>query len=308
MPTANHLRGTHYVLVLLGLASGASAQGQGYFLRAAAQGPTHAVCLDGTPGAYYHSPGSGAGSRKWYVHMEGGGWCRSTHDCLGRSSSSLGSSSGYALNVTDEAMNGQSGAMRRDTAANPQMHDWNHVLIKYCDGNSFTGANASATAVPDGKGGSKTLHWRGSAVLDAAMDDLIGSRGLVFATDVVVGGGSAGGLAVLLHCDRWAERLHGASAAMRVACLSDSGFFVDHESGPQPPRFPDYGYHTGMVWAYDQMNSSGGVDATCLAHYSPLGEGWRCNFAQYTTAFNEAPVFLRQVHVTQTRIFPPIIY
>ena len=301
---------------ILGLAGGASAQGQGYLLDAAAKGPANAVCLDGTPGGYYLSAGSGDGASKWYIHMEGGGWCRSAHDCLGRSSSDLGSSSGWPANQTAQAMAGQSGAMRRDPISNPQMHDWNHVWIMYCDGNSFTGANASATAVPtDGKGGSKTLHWRGSAILDAVIDDLLGPRGVGGASDVVVGGGSAGGLAVLLHCDRWTERLLAAAAAaaaasgasgndggggdananaMRVRCLADSGFFLDHEGPPEPPRFPDYGYHAGMVWAYAQMNSSAGVDATCAAHYGPRGEGWKCNFAQYTTAFSDAPVFARQ--------------
>ena len=36
-------------------------------------------------------------------------------------------------------MAGQSGAMSRDATLNPQMNNWNHVWIKYCDGNSFTG-------------------------------------------------------------------------------------------------------------------------------------------------------------------------
>jgi hypothetical protein len=29
--------------------------------------------------------------------------------------------------------------MSRDATLNPQMNNWNHVWIKYCDGNSFTG-------------------------------------------------------------------------------------------------------------------------------------------------------------------------
>ena len=32
-----------------------------------------AVCLDGSPGAYYHVPGTGSGKNKWYVHHQGGG-------------------------------------------------------------------------------------------------------------------------------------------------------------------------------------------------------------------------------------------
>lgn len=69
-----------------------------------------AVCLDGTPGAYYHLKGTGSGANKWYIHHQGGtlirrnvwwlgshfarfnalfagGWCESMDDCLGRSKS-----------------------------------------------------------------------------------------------------------------------------------------------------------------------------------------------------------------------------
>ena len=43
---------------------------QGFFLDEAAA-KTGAVCLDGTPGAYYLSPGSGDGASKWYIHHQG---------------------------------------------------------------------------------------------------------------------------------------------------------------------------------------------------------------------------------------------
>ena len=29
----------------------------------------NAVCLDGTPGLYYHRPGTGTGATKWYIHQ-----------------------------------------------------------------------------------------------------------------------------------------------------------------------------------------------------------------------------------------------
>eukprot|EP01052_Picozoa_sp_SAG31_P031346 SAG31_NODE_3312_length_4432_cov_2.870298_1_plen_169_part_00 len=48
--------------------------GVGFFLTDAAK--SGAVCLDGTPGAYYLSPGTGSGSDSWYIHQQGGGWVR----------------------------------------------------------------------------------------------------------------------------------------------------------------------------------------------------------------------------------------
>lgn len=55
-----------------------------------------AVCLDGSPGMIYHRKGVGDGANKWYIHHQGGGWCESLDDCLGRSKTRLGSSKTYA--------------------------------------------------------------------------------------------------------------------------------------------------------------------------------------------------------------------
>lgn len=259
-----------------------------YFLEDAAK-TKGAVCLDGTPGAYYFSPGSGEGSTKWYIHMQGGGWCLSPSDCAGRSQGDLGSSKGYPASHTAGEMAGQSGAMNCDAKVNPQMHNWNHVWIKYCDGNSFSGDNETTSEVDGVK-----LHWRGSRILDAAIEDLIEKHGMGSATEVVPGGGSAGGLATFLHCDRWRDRVVAVAPTAKVTCLADCGFFLDcgTECTQTTPKSEEY--HNGFLWAYEQQNSSAGVDRTCLAHYGPLGEGWKCNFAQYTSAFNDAPLFARQ--------------
>ena len=34
---------------------------------------------------------------------------------------------------------------------------------------------------------------------------------------------------------------HFEPSKTHYACMADSGFFLDYESGPQPPRFPEYG-------------------------------------------------------------------
>lgn len=46
----------------------------GYFLTEAAANSS-AKCLDGTPSLYYHRPGFDSGAQKWFVFMQGGGWC-----------------------------------------------------------------------------------------------------------------------------------------------------------------------------------------------------------------------------------------
>jgi len=82
-----------------------------------------AVCLDGTPSAYYFLPGTGTGARKWYIHHEGGGWCSSFGDCYGRSLGALGSSKDYA-----STLNFGGGYFSDDPKVNPQMYNWNIVM------------------------------------------------------------------------------------------------------------------------------------------------------------------------------------
>merc|ERR1712137_260914 len=67
---------------LTGFAAGGAAK---KYLMVEAAENEGAVCLDGTPGAYYFQQGSGDGVNKWYIHHQGGGWCESMDDCWSRS-------------------------------------------------------------------------------------------------------------------------------------------------------------------------------------------------------------------------------
>lgn len=105
---------------------------------------------------------------------------------------------------------------------NPVAHDWNKVLVHYCDGGSFMGDNATVTLVAY-NGTTRPLYFRGRRNLDAVLASLVADFGLGAATHVLVGGSSAGGLATYLHVDRVARRLPGAL----VAGVPDSGFFYN---------------------------------------------------------------------------------
>ena len=66
------------------------------------------------------------------------------------------------------------------------------------------------------------LHMRGISILDAVMTDLSTSdNGLATATDAIIGGCSAGGLAAILHCDRWADYIKGHSPNAKGMSLVD---------------------------------------------------------------------------------------
>lgn len=247
-----------------------------------------AVCLDGTPGAYYHLPGTGSGANKWYIHHQGGGWCESMDDCLGRSHSQLGSSKDYPA-----AASLGGGYFSTDPTQNPLMYNWNHVFMRYCDGASFSG-----NAAPSEYKG-ETLHWAGMHIREAVVTDLL-KNGLNKATDVIVSGCSAGGLATYLHTDQWCDAVPSA----KCAGLPDSGFFLDYQNAPCTPTSTTSGrnrrntipgdYHCGLKWTYTQQNCSAGVNQDCIAAHTPTGDEWMCMFAEHSAEHIKHPVFAMQ--------------
>lgn len=237
------------------------------------------VCLDGSDPAYYFRAGNA--SSKWYIHMEGGGWCYTPEECVDRASTSLGSSLGYS-----DTQNFDYDYMSTDPALNPLMHDWNSVYIKYCDGASFSGMKIEPTNV-DGY----DLYFRGKYNLDAILNDMVATKGLGSATDIVVSGCSAGGLATYLHVDQYAERF-GETA--RVVGMPDSGFFLDWEDAGVCGETESIGYESDMANVFAFQNATSGVNARCVSAHEEAGDTWKCMFAEYTAPHIVTPVFALQ--------------
>eukprot|EP00252_Welwitschia_mirabilis_P006750 TRINITY_DN1765_c0_g1_i1.p1 TRINITY_DN1765_c0_g1~~TRINITY_DN1765_c0_g1_i1.p1 ORF type:complete len:250 (+),score=33.27 TRINITY_DN1765_c0_g1_i1:100-849(+) len=167
------------------------------------------VCLDGSPPAYFIHRGFGSGANNWIVHFEGGAWCNDIESCSKRTTTKLGSSKYMPKKKAF------SGLFGNNEARNPYFYNWNKVRVQYCDGASFTG---------DAPVNPKTnLYFRGQRVFEHVMDDLK-AKGLQNAEQALLSGCSAGGLAALIHCDRFRDLLPRAN---KVKCLSDAGFFVD---------------------------------------------------------------------------------
>ncbi|EPS67625.1 pectinacetylesterase [Genlisea aurea] len=106
-----------------------------------------------------------------------------------------------------------------DPAINPDFHDWNIAFVAYCDGSSFMGHVEEVDPATN-------VTYRGSKIFDAVIDDLL-ARGMKNANNSILSGGSAGGLATMLNCDRFRSRLPNAN---RVKCISDAGFFIYGEN------------------------------------------------------------------------------
>ncbi|RCV28520.1 hypothetical protein SETIT_5G410800v2 [Setaria italica] len=171
-----------------------------------------AVCLDGSPPGYHLQRGSGSGAHNWLVYLQGGGWCNTTKSCSERKMTEFGSSKFMeAVEFT--------GILSNRHRENPDFHNWNIVVIRYCDGASFAG-----DAEGEDLDGTK-LFFRGLRIWEAVVDELM-AKGLDTAKQAMLTGCSAGSLAALLHCDNFRERF---PKDVSVKCLSDAGFFIDEK-------------------------------------------------------------------------------
>ena len=234
-----------------------------------------AACLDGTRPAFYLWPG--AEPTKFVLFLEGGGWCFTEKDCLKRSKGGLGSSAGYHPTMADAG-----GIMSANATQNPHFSNWTKAFLKYCDGSSMSGARVGAS-----NASGAPLHYRGRANLDAVLDTLAqhGSGGMGATTEVVLSGGSAGGLAAILHLDHVASRM---PAGARVVGLPDAGYFADLPNTAGAHVYRGLFQGADPVW---NATAGGGTHAACLAS-TPAAQQWQCLMAQYVVAKTATPLFV----------------
>lgn len=159
-----------------------------------------AACLDGSPYGYYVRPGRRRDA--WVIEIEGGGWAFNLDEAASRANTTLGSSKQWTPTLTL----GDYG---------PRFAGFSRAYFPYCDGSSFTGSVShpvpSHLAPPPG------LYFRGHDNLIAALRDIrqrfVGASAAV--EELIVTGGSAGGLSTIIHVDEMQEIL-GAKQAVGV--------------------------------------------------------------------------------------------
>eukprot|EP01059_Diplonema_ambulator_P001593 TRINITY_DN11361_c0_g1_i1.p1 TRINITY_DN11361_c0_g1~~TRINITY_DN11361_c0_g1_i1.p1 ORF type:complete len:430 (+),score=71.67 TRINITY_DN11361_c0_g1_i1:50-1291(+) len=256
--------------------------------------PAGAVCIDGTPGGFYYKSGEGT---KWMLFLQGGGWCYDEEDCYQRSLTDLGSSKVMSGNQTVD------GVMSSDCGVNPDFCNFNMVMFAYCDGNSFSGNTDSPVIYKNTK-----LYFRGKRILDAVLATLSTKYNLHAATEVILAGCSAGGLATYLHTEYFASYFAANNVRLaRFKSLSLSGFFLDH---PNLDGVAVYRPEIQYIHNLSNASQGGSLNPGCLKAYPT--ETWKCNFAQYTVPFIESPVMvlnsaydLWQVQCIYTSELPP---
>jgi hypothetical protein len=234
------------------------------------ESPGDAVCLDGTTPGYYYRQGIGNGTKGWIIHLEGGGWCYNEVECLERSKTRLGSSKSWSPTADF------SGFLSDDSTANPDFYNWNVVFINYCDGASFSG---SVDGPVDVQGTS--IYFRGFKILQGILKQLL-NNGMNQASEVILTGCSAGGLATYLHADYVGSVL---PSNVKYHAIADAGYFID------APNVN--GIYTLRQWAqyvFKMQNSTGGVNQNCIAANSDTTQ-WQCMAAQYTYPHISSKIF-----------------
>eukprot|EP01046_Picozoa_sp_COSAG06_P046471 COSAG06_NODE_6585_length_2867_cov_1.705564_2_plen_586_part_00 len=280
------------LLLLLAMDSTSSTTGGGrlglHILEPARAARHGASCLYGSPGGYSlaRAPPGSPNASKFFLFLEGGGWCTTMADCAARAwaapgvpNGALGSTARAPLSL-DPHGSGGAGNLSGNKSLNPTFADWTTVVVNYCDGGSFAGSLDHPVTTQSGE---QQLWFRGKHILRAVLEELQALHGLDRATEVVLGGCSAGGLAVYLHCDVVAQLL----APTPLRCFADAGFFpdvvsVDGES-LAASQFRE---------AFDFMNASSGVDQSCIAAQATKDNWWKCFFAEHTLPHVSTPLFI----------------
>lgn len=237
-----------------------------------------AVCLDGSPGAYYIRKPQNASlsntSNMWMLFHEGGGWCTSDESCYERSTRDLGSSKAYGPDLI-----GSEGGPLFDL---PTFATFTIVYAKYCDGSSWSGDNSTVTYV-DGNA-SKPVYYRGRRLLDALFEDLRTTQGLSTVDEFIYAGCSAGALTAYLHLDYIRTLLPPTS---KVAGYADAMFTVNTTTYDGLENF-----NTQLFsWGYTAWNSSHSVNRACLAHYGH-DEAWVCMLGATAAQFLVTPMLV----------------
>eukprot|EP00656_Telonema_subtile_P033329 TRINITY_DN3688_c0_g1_i3.p1 TRINITY_DN3688_c0_g1~~TRINITY_DN3688_c0_g1_i3.p1 ORF type:complete len:352 (+),score=59.59 TRINITY_DN3688_c0_g1_i3:140-1195(+) len=231
-------------------------------------------------------------SSKWVLFLEGGGWCfgnttaATIASCASRAGFKPITAGTHELDtqpVTDTPDYG--GVLGSDCSTNPGFCEWNAVFLHYRDGASFGSNRTDPIAVNFANGSSGAELWmRGRPSFDALVHDLQHSHGMAQATEVILSGGSAGGLAVLYNLDHLADLLGGA---VRLTGFPDAGFFLD-----APNTQGEFVYRANFQGADPVWNVTGarGTNEGCLA--ANTVEKWKCLMAPYIAMYLKTPIYV----------------
>lgn len=268
-----------------------------------------AVCLDGSPGAYFVREGTGQPENVFF-YMQGGGWCLTRGkgewtSCLLRSRTSLGSTcNNWATGKHDcsedddpsewtSLLNNSYFSTNRDI--NPAFSDWTMVIARYCDGTSFSGRLDEPVQILDENGTNTSLYYRGNYILEAIAHEALelksNSSSRRNISHLVVGGSSAGGLGTYLHGHQLVEWVEQS----QLAVIPEIAYFIEVGFFPQWNETNFLGssisYDDWMKVMFSETNVTDSLPKKCLEEKE---NQYFCMFAQHVVEYLEKPHFTYQ--------------
>lgn len=200
-----------------------------------------AQCLDHSPAGYYIREQD---PNRWVVWLEGGGLCLELADCLKRRSMFWGSSKYW-----DPTHPAEGRGLTNVSPLNP-FENYSHVWVPYCSGDTWLGKSAKGHASLAG------MQMSGHLILETVLERLLNTTGIGSASDVVLGGSSAGGIGTFHHVDWLADTLAAHARDRDQAAPRVVGFPVEGLFFPQgyPVLFPEF--RAGITIPLDGFMSS----------------------------------------------------
>jgi Pectinacetylesterase len=233
------------------------------------------ACLDSSRYGYYALRGR---ENKWLVSLGGGGWCVTLEECFDRTQPH------YQGGVLGSSKNWANWSFAFDFG--PQFDGWSYLELPYCSGDSYTG-NVDH---PVPYNASVNLFIRGNANLRAALSDAKSRFGISEPDEVLVTGGSAGGLSTTLHVDYIGEFLQAKLTVGAPSC----GYFIEHDAPCAGPTHSNPQCNTTGTFKNLTVlaNSTPALIPACLADHP--NDAWRCLMAPTVTQYVKAPLFISQ--------------
>lgn len=203
----------------------------------------NARCNDGSAATYRVRLGSGIARNRWIIVLEGGGECTNQAECQARASAQGGrrvSSLPYQQDNSLAVM-GTFGLFSTSPTDNPDFYDASVLRIFYCSSDWWTGNKpGQGTAVANNVA---TWHFRGKEIIRSVIQDAKNKYGLDQAQEVLLAGGSAGGVGVLFNTHYVRDMF---PSSVRFLAFADAGFNTNEPQfdpatgmASNPPTYPN---------------------------------------------------------------------
>jgi hypothetical protein len=170
-------------------------------------------------------------SDHWIIFLQGGGWC---YGATPNATIQLCAAHAGLKPHLDQAGREEKpergalygGFLSGDRSVNPDFYTWNAVYVPNCNFASFASSRPDPIVIPRGatNGSDAAIYLRGRNTFDAIIADLLASQSMSRATEIILSGGSSGGLGVLYNVDHLATLL--PKPAPRLTGFVDAGFFM----------------------------------------------------------------------------------